>query len=59
MGKIIRIQFWRSRLPRRLPRSGRSPEAPLAHAAVIAFPKHNASKPKAKAHHLTLITSGR
>jgi hypothetical protein len=58
MGKIIRIQFRRSQLPRRLLSCGRSLESPPIHAAVIAFPKHNATKPKAKAPHLTLITSG-
>jgi hypothetical protein len=58
MGKIIRIQFRRSRLPRRLPGSGRSLESPPVHAAIFVFPKPDASKPKAKAPHLTLITSG-
>jgi hypothetical protein len=59
MAKIIPLQFWRLRLPRRLPRRGRRLESPPIHASVIAFPKRSAPKPNAKAPHLTLITSGR
>jgi hypothetical protein len=59
MGKIIRIQFRRSRLPRRLLNDGWWLESPPAQRSVIAFPKHDAHKPKRKAAHLTLVTSGK
>jgi hypothetical protein len=61
MGKIIRIQFRRSRLPRRLLRDGWWLETQPVRTVVIAFPKRNACKPrsKSKASHLTLVTSGK
>jgi hypothetical protein len=59
MGRIIRIQFRRSRLPRRLLNDGWWLESPPARRAVIAFPKHDARKPKRKAAHLTLVASGK
>jgi hypothetical protein len=34
-------------------------ESPPARRCVIAFPKHDARKPKRKAAHLTLVTSGK
>jgi len=59
MGKIIRIQFRQLRLPRRLVNDGWWLESPPARRSVIAFPKHDARKPKRKAAHLTLVTSGK
>jgi hypothetical protein len=58
MGKIIRIQFRRSRLSRRLVRDGWWLETPAAPAAVIAFPKCSTRKLASKARHLTLVKSG-
>jgi hypothetical protein len=59
MGKIITVQFRRSRLPRRLVNDGWWLETPPAQTSVVAFPKRNAPKPKPKAGHLTLVTSGK
>jgi hypothetical protein len=56
MGKIITVQFRRSRLPKRLLNDGWWLEQPPG-PSVVAFPKHNASKPKPKVRHLTLVTS--
>jgi hypothetical protein len=59
MGKIIRIQFRRSRLPWRLLNDGWWLESTPARPAVIVFPKRATPKPKRKAAHLTLVTSGK
>ena len=59
MGKVITIQFKRSTLPRRLLNDGWWLETPRPRTAVVAFPKRNALKPKSKARHLTLLTSGK
>jgi hypothetical protein len=59
MGKIITIQFRRSRLPRRLLDDGWWLESPPVRPSVIAFPKRNTAKPKPKARHLTLVTPGK
>jgi hypothetical protein len=59
MGKIITIQFRRSRLPRRLLDDGWWLESPAVRRSVIAFPKRNTQKPKPKARHLTLVTPGK
>jgi hypothetical protein len=60
MGKIITVQFRRSRLPRRLLRDGWWLE-PSPRRRVIAFPKHETLRPGAastrKVRHLTLITN--
>jgi hypothetical protein len=45
MGKIIRIQFRRSRLPRRLLNDGWWLETPPTTPSVIAFPKPGPLKP--------------
>jgi hypothetical protein len=60
MAKIIPVQFRRSRLPRRLLNDGWWLEAPPARPSIIGFPKRNppGPKPKSKAGHLTLVTSG-
>ena len=58
MGKIITIQFPQSRLPRRLLNDGWWLQTP-ARSLVVALPKRNASKPKPKTRHLTLVTSGK
>jgi hypothetical protein len=57
MGKIITIPFRRSRLPRRLLNDGWWLESPPVRPSVIAFPKRNTPKPKAR--HLTLVTPGK
>jgi hypothetical protein len=59
MGKIIIIQFRRSRLPRRLWNDGWWLEAPPVRSSVIALPKRDASALKPKIRHLTLIHSGK
>jgi hypothetical protein len=61
MGKIIRIQFRRARLPRRLVRDGWWLDTPQVRASVIAFPKRHAAEPRPKPgiRHLTLVTSGK
>ena len=59
MGKIIIVSFMRSRLPRRLLRDGWWLESPPARRTVIAFPKRTTAKPKPRARHLTLVTSGK
>jgi hypothetical protein len=59
MGKIIRIQFRRSRLPRRLVNDGWWLESPPAQRCVLVFPKRDARNPKRKAAHLTVVTSGK
>jgi hypothetical protein len=59
MGKIIIVQFRRSRLPRRLLNDGWWLEMPPAPVSLIAFPKRDAPKAKPKARHLTLVTSGK
>jgi hypothetical protein len=59
MGKIITLQFRRSRLPRRLLNDGWWLEQPPVRPSVIAFPKPKPSKPGPKARHLTLVTSGK
>ena len=61
MGKIIIVNFGRSRLPRRLLNDGWWLESPPARRSVIAFPKRDAPKPKSKrrVRHLTLVTSGK
>jgi hypothetical protein len=63
MAKIIRIQFRRSRLPRRLLNDGWWLEPPIR-PSVIAFPKRqvskrHVSKPKPKSRHLSLVTPGK
>jgi hypothetical protein len=59
MGKIIIVQFRRSRLPRRLLNDGWWLETPSAPSSLIAFPKRATPKPKSKVRHLTLVTSGK
>ena len=59
MGKIIIVQFQRSRLPRRLLTDGWWLETPPAQTSVVVFPKRDVPKPKPKAGHLTLVTSGK
>jgi hypothetical protein len=61
MGKIIIVQFQRSRLPRRLLNDGWWLETPPIPSSVVAFLKRNAPKSKStsKPRHLTLITSGK
>jgi len=63
MGKIIIVQFRRSRLPRRLLNDGWWLGTPATPSPVIAFPKHNTPKSESKANskprHLTLVTSGK
>jgi hypothetical protein len=59
MGKVITVQFRRSRLPRRLLNDGWWLESPPARPSLIAFPKRDASKPKPKSRHLTLVTPGK
>jgi hypothetical protein len=59
MGKIISIQFRRSRLPRRLLKDGWWLEAPPVRASVIGFPKPNPPKPKPRVMHLTLVHPGK
>jgi hypothetical protein len=60
MGKIITVQFQRSRLPRRLLRDGWWLETPPpVRTSVVAFPKPHAPKPKPRDRHLTLVTSGK
>jgi hypothetical protein len=58
MGKIIKVQFRRSRLPRRLLDDGWWLESPPARPSVIALPKRK-PKPRPKAAHLTLVSSGK
>jgi len=57
MAKIITIQFRRSRLPRRLLNDGWWLESPPVRPSIIAFPKRNTPKPKARP--LTLVTPGK
>ena len=59
MGEVITIQFRRSTLPRRLLNDGWWLETPRPRAAVVAHPKRRLPKPKSKAGHLTLVTSGK
>jgi hypothetical protein len=63
MAKIIPVQFRRSRLPRRLLNDGWWLETKPARRGVITFPTPVARQPKpdckAKAPHLTLVTSGK
>jgi hypothetical protein len=59
MGKIIIVQFRRSRLPRRRLHDGRPLEPPPVRAGVIAFLKRKAAAPKPRARHLTLVVSGK
>jgi hypothetical protein len=59
MGKIITVQFLKPRLPRRLLKDGWWLETPPAPASVAAIPKRDASRPKRRARHLTLITPGK
>jgi hypothetical protein len=67
MGKIIIVQFRRSRLPRRLLNDGWWLETPPTPSSMVAFPKRNTPKSKptskststSKPPHLTLITSGK
>jgi hypothetical protein len=58
MGKVITIQFRRSKLPRRLLNDAWWLETPRPRAAVVALPKRRSLKPKSKTGHLTLVTSG-
>jgi hypothetical protein len=58
MGKIITIQFRRSRPPRRL-NDDRWLEWPPARPAVVVFPKRHTPKPKAKIGQPTLVASGK
>jgi hypothetical protein len=59
MGKIIIINFGRSRLPRRLLDDGWWLESPPARRQVIAFPKRDTPKAKCRVRHLALVTSGK
>jgi hypothetical protein len=58
MGEIIRIQFRRSRLPRRLLNDGWWLETPPLRPSVLAFPKPRPPKSKPKTRHLTLVYPG-
>ena len=55
MGKVITIQFRKSRLPRRLLRDGWWLESPRTRPTVIAFPKSQLPKPKLRVKHLILV----
>jgi len=59
MGKIITIQFQKSRLPRRLLRDGWWLESPRTRPSIIAFPRSLSPKPKPKVRHLTLVHPGK
>jgi hypothetical protein len=59
MGKIINIQFRRSRLPRLLLNDGWWLKAPPVRSSVIALPKRGAPAPHPKVRHLTLVRSGK
>jgi hypothetical protein len=59
MGKIIRIQFRRSRLPRRLLKDGWWLESVPARLRVVAFPKTNPLKSTPKIRHLSLVHPGK
>jgi hypothetical protein len=59
MGKVITVQFRKSQLPRRLLRDGWWLETPPAPTSVVTLPKRDASRPKRKARHLTLVTTGK
>jgi hypothetical protein len=59
MGKIITIQFRRSRLPRRLLNDGWWLESPPVPPSITAFPKPGLPKPKRKVRHLTLVHPGK
>jgi hypothetical protein len=59
MGKIIRIQFRQSRLPRRLLRDGWWLQSPPVRPAVVDFRRRPAPKPKPGVRHLTLVHSGK
>jgi hypothetical protein len=59
MGKIIRIQIHRSRLPRRLLKDGWWLESPPARPVVVDFPKRSAPEPKPRTRHLTLVHIGK
>ena len=55
MGKVITIQFRRSRLPRRLLNDGWWLESKAARPSVIVFPKRRLPDPKPAIRHLTLV----
>jgi hypothetical protein len=59
MGKIINIQFRRSRLPRRLLNDGWWLEAPPARSSVAAPPKRDMSKSRPRVRQLILVHSGK
>jgi hypothetical protein len=55
MGKVITIQFRRTKLPRRLLKDGWWLESKPARPVVVAFPKPRMSDPKAGIGRLTLV----
>jgi hypothetical protein len=57
MGKIITVQFRRSRLPQRLLEDGWWLETPPTRQSVVAMPKRDAAKPGPGVRRLTLITN--
>jgi hypothetical protein len=59
MGKIIRIQFRQSRLPRRLLKDGWWLESSPARPAVVDFPKRRTTEPKPRTRHLALVHIGK
>jgi hypothetical protein len=59
MGKIITVQFRRSRLPRRLVNDGWWLESKPVRPSLIAFPKRTAPKPRPGGRHLTLVDPGK
>jgi len=59
MGRIIHIQFSRSRLPRRLLKDGWWLETPPARPRVLTLPKIKLPKPTPKIRHLTLVHPGK
>jgi hypothetical protein len=59
MGKIITIQFRRSRLLRRWLNDDRWLESPPVRLSVIAFPNRHAPAAKPKVRHLILVHPGK
>jgi hypothetical protein len=59
MGKIITVQFRRSRLPRRLVNDGWWLESKPVRPSLIALPKRTAPKPRPRVRHLTLVGPGK
>jgi hypothetical protein len=59
MGKIITVQFRRSRLPRRLVNDGWWLVSKPVRPSLIAFPKRTSPKPRPRVRHLTLVDPGK